>query len=60
MSTPEKRPQAAPEINPNIFTGAVAPATAPIKIGDIYIDTVLAKVYISAGVSASTDWKVLN
>lgn len=45
---------------PTIFTGIIAPATTPIKIGDIYINTVLGKVYISAGISSSADWKILN
>lgn len=45
---------------PNISSGAVAPASTPSKIGDIYIDTVATKVYISTGTSSSADWKILN
>lgn len=43
-----------------VDSGAVAPATTPLKVGDIYVDTVLGKVYISAGTSSSSDWKILN
>lgn len=45
---------------PQVFMGKVAPILAPRAIGDIYVNTVLAKVYISSGISSSTDWKVLN
>lgn len=45
---------------PTITTAVVAPAVTPTKVGDIYVDTVLAKVYIAAGTSASSDWKLLN
>lgn len=45
---------------PNITSGVVAPSSTPEKIGNIYIDTALSKVYISTGVSSSADWKILN
>ncbi|HBP65503.1 MAG TPA: hypothetical protein DD730_14895 [Desulfosporosinus sp.] len=45
---------------PNISSGAVAPATTPAKIGDIYLDTVAGKVYISTNTSSSAGWKILN
>ncbi len=45
---------------PGISSGTVAPASTPTKIGDIYIDTVLAKVYIATGTSSSSDYKILN
>ncbi len=45
---------------PTITTGVVAPASTPSKIGNIYIDTVLGKVYMSAGITNSSDWKILN
>jgi hypothetical protein len=45
---------------PNITSEAAAPTTTPKKIGDIFIRTDTAKVYISTGTSASTDWKILN
>ncbi len=45
---------------PTIYTGIIAPTDTPGKIGDTYIDTVLGKVYVSVGVSSSSDWKILN
>lgn len=45
---------------PTISFGIVAPASTPVKIGDIYVNTAGAKVYISKGVSSSSDWVVLN
>jgi len=42
------------------LSGAVAPASTPTAVGQMYIDTVAAKVYVSTGTSASTDWKILN
>lgn len=46
--------------SPIIFTGTAAPTTIPKKIGDIFINTSAGKVYVSAGTSASSDWKILN
>lgn len=46
--------------NPRIYTGIIAPVIIPKKVGDIFINTVLAKVYVATGLSASTDWKILN
>lgn len=45
---------------PSISSGIVAPASTPAKVGNVYIDTVLSKVYISTGTSSSADWKILN
>lgn len=45
---------------PTITTGAVAPASTPAKIGDIYVDTVALKVYIATGIASSADYKILN
>ncbi len=45
---------------PLIFTGIVAPAIIPIQMGSIYINTVLAKVYIATGLTSSSDWSILN
>lgn len=45
---------------PNITSGIVVPASTPSKIGNIYINTALAKVYISTGTSSSADWTILN
>lgn len=61
MSTGEKKPQASPEPNNSeISSGSGAPDSTPTKVGNIYVDTNGAKAYISAGTSASTDWKILN
>lgn len=43
-----------------VSTGIAAPTTVPSFVGLIFCDTTNAKVYISTGVSASTDWKLLN
>lgn len=45
---------------PQISSGIIAPASTPSKIGNVYIDTVLTKVYMSTGTSSSADWKLLN
>lgn len=52
----------APEVasTPTISSGTSAPGTTPTKVGDIFVDTNAGKVYISAGTSSSSDWKVLN
>lgn len=44
----------------DVSSGAVAPSSTPSSIGQIYVDTVLAKVYISTGTTNSSDWKILN
>lgn len=48
------------DLVPQISSGAIAPATTPDKIGLIYIDTVLDKIYISSGTGSSADWRLLN
>lgn len=45
---------------PFISSGSGAPATTPGKVGDIYIDTSNAKVYVATGTSSSADWKIVN
>lgn len=45
---------------PTISQGIVAPTSTPSKVGNMYIDTVLGKVYVSTGVTNSADWKILN
>ncbi len=47
-------------LSPSISKGIIAPITTPEKIGDMYIDIVLSKVYISTGVSSASDWKIMN
>lgn len=41
----------------HIFQGAGAPATAPSRIGQHYIDTLNGITYVSAGTSTAADWK---
>ena len=43
-----------------IVIASGAPSTAPDFIGQVYIDTANGKVYVATGVSASTDYKILN
>ena len=45
---------------PYITSGTGAPGTTPGKIGDMYIRTSNAKVYVATGTSSSTDWTILN
>lgn len=41
-------------------TGSGAPVSTPSAMGQIYVDTNAAKVYISTGVSSSGDWTIMN
>lgn len=41
----------------HIFTGSGAPATAPTRVGQHYIDTLNGITYVSAGTSTAGDWK---
>ncbi len=45
---------------PTIYTGAGPPSFAPQKIGDIYVSTTTAKVYISTANATSASWIVVN
>jgi hypothetical protein len=45
---------------PQVVVSKVVPALAPRNIGDIYVNTVTAKVYIATGISSSSDYKILN
>ncbi len=47
-------------LSPSISKGIIAPITTPEKVGDMYIDTVLSKVYIATDVSSASDWKIMN
>lgn len=60
MGYSNKHGAVQPGTTPTILTGTAAPATTPVKIGDMYIDTTNVKVYVATGTSASTDWTVLN
>lgn len=43
-----------------ITSGTSAPGSTPAAVGQIYIKTDTKKVYISTGVSSSSDWTLLN
>lgn len=45
---------------PNISSGAGAPTSTPVKVGDIYIDTTGDDAYIAVGTASSTDWEKSN
>ncbi len=48
---------------PTIITGTDTPTNTsniPAKYGDIYIDLTNLKVYCATGISAVTDYKILN
>jgi hypothetical protein len=45
---------------PQVYSGKVVPNLAPKRIGDIYINTATAKVYIATGISSASDFKILN
>lgn len=42
------------------ISGTAAPSSTPVALGQIYVDTVNLKIYISAGTSSSADWLILN
>ena len=44
----------------HVFTGTAAPATAPVKIGDMFLDTTNKLVYIALGTTDSGDWELVN
>lgn len=43
-----------------ITIGTSAPAITPTSVGQIFVDTVNKKAYISTGTSSSADWTILN
>lgn len=45
---------------PTITIGVAAPVLIPAGIGYIFCDMTNGKVYISTGITASGDWKLLN
>ena len=40
-----------------VTSGAGVPTATPTMVGAIYYDTTNLKFYISAGITAATDWK---
>lgn len=47
-------------VQPAILSGAVAPTSTPIYIGQIYVDTVASKLYFAVGTSSDADWIIAN
>lgn len=45
---------------PNISTGTAAPATTPVKVGDIFVDTSTPNVYVAKGTASSADWLLVS
>lgn len=45
---------------PVILFGIAAPTNKPSKPGDIFIDTVNKKIYMSKDIESSSDWQLLN
>jgi len=45
---------------PSIIIGAGAPLSAPQKIGDIFVSTSTAKIYISTAIATSASWVIIN
>jgi hypothetical protein len=43
-----------------VIKGSLPPTTKPNKVGDMFIDTNLQKVYIATGTSSSSDWTLIN
>jgi len=43
-----------------VSSGSGAPNTTPTSLGQMYIDTNAAKVYVSTGTASSGDWTILN
>lgn len=41
-------------------SGVGAPSAVPTSLGQIYVDTNVAKIYISTGTSSSGDWTIVN
>ena len=42
-----------------VTTGVDNPSTAPLNVGDIYVDTTGPAIYIASGTSSSADWKLI-
>ena len=47
-------------VTPEISSGTSAPSSTPSKVGDIYIKTDTAKMYVATGTSSSSDWTIVN
>ena len=60
MTYTNPRSGSTPATTPTISSGGVVPATTPTKIGDLYINTALSKLYYANGTASSADWIILN
>ena len=40
-------------------SGAGAPATTPVYIGQVYVDTAGPDIYMAAGTASAADWKLI-
>ena len=40
--------------------GTSAPTYTPLKVGDIFINTVAVKVYVATGTVSSANWTIVN
>lgn len=49
------------KINDNLvpLSGAVAPTSVPVYVGQLYVDTATPKLYYARGTSSSADWVML-
>lgn len=43
-----------------VTSGTLPPATTPVALGQIFVNTASAKVYISTGIASSADWSIMN
>lgn len=46
-------------VSPTVTSGTGAPASTPVALGSIYIDTGSNNIYMATGTSSSADWKLL-
>lgn len=60
MSYQTKQASPAVATTPTISSGTSAPATTPVKVGDIFVDTSSKKMYVATGIASSNDWTILN
>ncbi len=45
---------------PAVSHGSGAPSFAPVRIGDVYLDTSAKKEYRAFGVESASDWVAVN
>jgi hypothetical protein len=47
-------------LTPEISSGTATPSSTPKKVGDIYVKTDTAKIYVATGTASSSDWTIVN